>query len=1178
MNWQTVKKTTIKTGFYLLSAVLAFAIIIAVVMSALVFTQSGREWTLTTGIDWLNDSTALTDQQIAIELTQPYFPDFNNFQFETLEIKKHNKTWVKISEFEFRWLANDLFDKKLLIENLHASSIYYNHALSANNNTTKEDQHTEKSTTQFNIEDYLTTATVKSLAINALQIDNAIPESTRTELEINNSINYQLSSSVDFTINQALAVHLLAAPLSDNFPKLKIDVSSVSINKHSITGNIFETPNGVLSKLLKLPKEQEINADLEINIVKDHADYQLDIAHLAFPVAGEQLALNADIVFTPTIDIDDKSTWRLSVQQCELNLSDTLHNFSGTVTYPALDITADINRFPLRLISPWLLDIRDGAVDVTTHITGTANNPNFKGAVSANTHYKNVPVALEFDGFGSTQKITINTLAINSDASLLEVSGDINPNSLSGELDYNAENINTRLVEHFYSDLPKEVFYEITSASGQLFGDLRDPSGTVTLFGNGDYQNNIFSTTVDIRKNNDLVTIDTFSIELPEGKSRVNGEIDIKQLSGDISGEFNELPLYLTKLAGIELPDELSAIFNGTFNANGDFKKPKIQAEVTSVGRYENIPFKVEVIGNSDITEHTLTKLNVTAYDQVVLNANGNYKEENFTAEISADKLPTQLLNALSLPVEPGNFSAEIAASGNIRTPNLHGQIEYSTQFDQYSRDGDLENTAFTFSTEFKNEQDRLTWNSKLIKGDSSPGFIDLSLPFHDYIEQLFDGSFSDKTTLDVTVNADVGLDIASLLIDADLHRLHGQLTLKTDITGTIKAPSVHGDVALVNTRYQNILTGTVIDALNCEINAQNYRFAINDCNATDGSKGQFQVTGDLELPLINKKKFGQLNIELHTQSASILKRPEIESETTGKISVTGDFQELTASGVLNVSPLQAVLKNTADSSIAQIEVEEVYENQPQDKPGLIDHSPIINLDLTITADKQAYLRGLGIEAELGGQIKLSGTASAPQYNGEFNTIRGQFEVFGKDFELDNGSVSFVNNAVALSITGIYEQNDLRIQADMIGQNEDFQLVLSSVPSLPEDEILSYIIFGESVSDITPIKAIQLASAVQQLRGGSSSFDPIASTRELLGVDTLSVDTEKTENGENGINVGIGKYINDKVYLELERTPNPSQPWKGTIEIELVPQINLQSSTGGTSGIDSAEIIWKKDY
>jgi translocation and assembly module TamB len=98
---------------------------------------------------------------------------------------------------------------------------------------------------------------------------------------------------------------------------------------------------------------------------------------------------------------------------------------------------------------------------------------------------------------------------------------------------------------------------------------------------------------------------------------------------------------------------------------------------------------------------------------------------------------------------------------------------------------------------------------------------------------------------------------------------------------------------------------------------------------------------------------------------------------------------------------------------------------------------------------------------------------------------------------------------------------------------------------------------------------------VKTLQGGGG-FDPIEKARDVLNVDTIKVNTEETEEGQ-AVSLGAGKYISDKVYLELERSSDPANPWQGNVRIELAPHVSLESTTGGTTG-GSAEILWKYDY
>lgn len=72
---------------------------------------------------------------------------------------------------------------------------------------------------------------------------------------------------------------------------------------------------------------------------------------------------------------------------------------------------------------------------------------------------------------------------------------------------------------------------------------------------------------------------------------------------------------------------------------------------------------------------------------------------------------------------------------------------------------------------------------------------------------------------------------------------------------------------------------------------------------------------------------------------------------------------------------------------------------------------------------------------------------------------------------------------------------------------------LTTAPELPQDEAISQLLFGKFVQDITPFQAVTLAQAVQQLRGQSSEFDPLSSTRDMLGLDNLKVESTDEDGG-----------------------------------------------------------------
>jgi translocation and assembly module TamB len=89
------------------------------------------------------------------------------------------------------------------------------------------------------------------------------------------------------------------------------------------------------------------------------------------------------------------------------------------------------------------------------------------------------------------------------------------------------------------------------------------------------------------------------------------------------------------------------------------------------------------------------------------------------------------------------------------------------------------------------------------------------------------------------------------------------------------------------------------------------------------------------------------------------------------------------------------------------------------------------------------------------------------------------------------------------------------------------EITLSSRPQLPQDEILSQVLFGRSASQLSALEAAQLASAISGLAGGGG-FDIIGGLREFAGLDRLTFGGDGS-----GMTVAGGKYISDNVYLEI---------------------------------------------
>ena len=68
------------------------------------------------------------------------------------------------------------------------------------------------------------------------------------------------------------------------------------------------------------------------------------------------------------------------------------------------------------------------------------------------------------------------------------------------------------------------------------------------------------------------------------------------------------------------------------------------------------------------------------------------------------------------------------------------------------------------------------------------------------------------------------------------------------------------------------------------------------------------------------------------------------------------------------------------------------------------------------------------------------------------------------------------------------------------------KITLSSVPALPQDEVLAHLLFGSGVGKLGALEVAEIAAGLATLTGAGGGFgDPLDKVRQGLGLDRLSI-------------------------------------------------------------------------
>jgi translocation and assembly module TamB len=233
-------------------------------------------------------------------------------------------------------------------------------------------------------------------------------------------------------------------------------------------------------------------------------------------------------------------------------------------------------------------------------------------------------------------------------------------------------------------------------------------------------------------------------------------------------------------------------------------------------------------------------------------------------------------------------------------------------------------------------------------------------------------------------------------------------------------------------------------------------------------------------------------------------------------------------------------------------------------------------LDITFRAPSQVYLRGHGLDVELGGDVRIGGTVSAPVAEGELRLRRGNLTVLDRRLNFERGVLRFQGEIASpeIDLLATTRAASTTINVTVTGTPRAPKIEFTSSPELPQDEVLARLIFNRTADKLSPFQIAQLARVLAGAVSGGQE-DPVTGlfgrVSRSLGLDRLGVGTGA--NGTPGIEAG--GYLGQGIYLNVDPGTSTGSPRVG-IEIELTPRLKLES--GGGADSQGAGITYEYEY
>jgi len=400
---------------------------------------------------------------------------------------------------------------------------------------------------------------------------------------------------------------------------------------------------------------------------------------------------------------------------------------------------------------------------------------------------------------------------------------------------------------------------------------------------------------------------------------------------------------------------------------------------------------------------------------------------------------------------------------------------------------------------------------------------------------------------------------------------LSGKVHALGTLGGTLADPQARGEATIAAGQFSDSATGLKLTGVTLTAALNQSAIDVNQFTGQDGAGGSLSGSGRISL-----ERAGASSFHLDLNRFRLIDNDVATAVASGQTTISrGADGAVNLTGALSIDRADVAANPPIPSGVTPMDVTEIN-HQPGAGGGHLQavssHAPAIGLDVTLKAAKGVFLKGRGLNAELSLDAHVTGNTAAPELTGVARIVRGDYDFAGKRFEFDNRGVVYLATSadnIRIDLTATRDDPSLTAVIRIEGTASKPKITLTSTPVLPNDEVLSQVLFGTSASQLSPLDAAELASALTSLAGGSG-FDVVGNLRSFAHLDRLALGGETT-----GAILSGGKYVTDNVYLEV--TGGSLGP-SGAVEWRIRKDLSLIARAAGGGGESQIEVRWRKDY
>lgn len=360
-------------------------------------------------------------------------------------------------------------------------------------------------------------------------------------------------------------------------------------------------------------------------------------------------------------------------------------------------------------------------------------------------------------------------------------------------------------------------------------------------------------------------------------------------------------------------------------------------------------------------------------------------------------------------------------------------------------------------------------------------------------------------------------------LVFPEIDHAAGLLTASGTLRGTLEHPQIDGRVELAHGEFDSYRVNLALRDLSLIANISENALYFN--GTAKAGEGTLNVNGSFRW----NQGVSRGNLQLKGTDLLIADLPEYRVVASPDLHFAVDGKNIHATGTVTIP--SARIQPVDLTGAVQISDDARYVGE---HPAETDGRYMVRSDVRVVMGEDVRIQSFGLQGRILGAVTTTvRSGESPVGRGELSIAEGRYEAYGQKLEITRGKLLF--DASPLSDPGLDIEARRKLESVVVGLNvrgtlQQPRLSFFSEPSMPQTQIVSYLLVGKPVDSIGGSEAAAVGPATDALavQGGGLLASQIG---RRLGLEEVAVESRTDSAGESSQQLVLGKFLSPRLFV-----------------------------------------------